>query len=102
MVYPINKGDSEMVYSNYRPISILPIFSKLLKRLMHKGLSDYLSKHNMFYDHQFGFQKGKSTEHAALDLHANIKKAVEKHEKTRAIFLYFPKALDTVNHDILL
>ena len=49
---------------------------------MHKRLSDYLNKYKILYDHQFGFQKGKSTEHAALDLYTNIIKAIEKHEKT--------------------
>ena len=76
MVYPIHKGDSETVCSNYRSISILPIFSKLLAKLMHKRLSEYLNKYNILYDHEFGFQKGKSTEHAALDLYANIMKAI--------------------------
>ena len=52
--------------------------------------------------HQFGFQKGKSTEHAALDLYENMVKAIEKHEKICAIFLDFDKAFDAVNHDILL
>ena len=45
MVYLIHKGDSEMVCSNYRPISVLPIFSKLLEKLMHKRLLDYLNKY---------------------------------------------------------
>ena len=101
MVYPIHEGDSEMVCSNYRPISLLPIFNKFHEKLMDKRLSDYLSKYNILYDHQFGFQKGKSTEHAALGLYANIIKAIEKHEK-RAIFWDTAKAFHTVNHDILL
>ena len=102
MVYPIQRGDSEIVCSNYRPISILPIFSKLLEKLMNKRLSDYLNKLNILYGHQFGFQKGKSTEYAAIDLYANIIKATEEDEKTCAIFLDFPEDYDTVNHDILL
>ena len=69
---------------------------------MYKRLSDYLNKYNILYHHQFGFQKGKLTEHAALDLYANIIKATEKHEKTCAIFIDFSKVFDTVNHDILL
>ena len=97
----INESFRQDPYPNYRPISMLPIFSKLLEKLMHKRLSDYLNKYNILYDHQFGFQKGKSTEHVALDLYANIIKAIEKHEKTCAIFLDFAKAFDTVNHDIL-
>ena len=101
MVYPIHKGDSEMVCSDYRPISILPIFGKLLERLMHKRLSDYLSKYKILYDHQSGFQKRKSTENAALDLYGKIIKAIEKFEKTCTIFLDFAKAFDTMNYDIL-
>ena len=58
--------------------------------------------YNILYDHQFGFQKGKLTEHAELDLYANKIKAIEKHKKTCATFLDFAKAFDTVNHDILL
>ena len=54
---------------------------------MQKRLLDYLSKYNILRDHQFGFQNGKSTEHATLDLYANILKAIEKHEKICAIFL---------------
>ena len=88
--------------SNYRPISILPIFIKLLEKLMPKRLLDYINKYNILYDHQLGFQKEKSTEHAESDLYTNIIKAIEKHEKTRAIFLDFARAFDTVNHDLLL
>ena len=53
MVYPIHKVDSEIVCSNYRPISILLIFGKLLEKLMQKRLLDYLNKCNILYDHQF-------------------------------------------------
>ena len=53
MVYPIHKGDSDMACTNYTPISILPLFSKLL----HKRLSDNLNIHNILYDNQLGFQK---------------------------------------------
>ena len=64
---------------------------------MHKRLSDYLNKYNIFYDHQFGFQKEKLTDHAVLDLHANIIKAIENHEKTCASFLDFAKVFDNLN-----
>ena len=49
---------------------------------MHKRLYQYFNKFDILYEHQFGFQKGKSTEHAILDLHTKIIKSIEKHEKT--------------------
>ena len=52
--------------------------------------------------HQFGFHKGKSIEHAILDIYASILKALGKKQKACCIFLDFAKAFDTVNHEILL
>ena len=54
------------------------------------------------YKHQYGFQRRKSTDHAILDLHTNIVKAIENREKSCSIFPDFTKAFDMVNHDILL
>ena len=88
MVYRIHKGDPEMLCSNYTPISILPVFRKILGK-KYKRLSVYLNKYNMLYDHQFGFQKGKSTKDAVLDLYANIIKAIETHEKNMCNFSRF-------------
>ena len=102
LIHPIHKGQSNMICSNYRPISILPIFSKILEKLMHKRITSFLEKHELLFKHQYGFQKGKSTEHAILDLHSNIIKAIEKKEKTCLIFLDFAKAFDTINHEILI
>ena len=102
VIYPIDKGDTKMLCSNYRPISILPIFSKILEKLMHKRLNSILDRYNILYKHQYGFQRGKSTEHAILDLHTNIIKAVESREKSCSILLDFAKAFDTVNRDIIL
>ena len=54
------------------------------------------------YKHQDGFQRGKSTDHAILDLHTNIIKAIENREKSCSIFLHFAKDFDTVNQEFLL
>ena len=62
----------------------------------------FFTKNKAIHKHQFGFQKGKSTEHAILDIYASILKALEKKEKACCIFLDFAKAFDTVNHEILL
>ena len=102
MVHPIHKDESKMQCSNYRPISILPIFSKMVEKVMHNRLMGYLEKYDMSFKHQFEFQKGKSTEHAILDLYSNIIQVIEKQEKASTIFLDFAKAFDTVNHKMLL
>ena len=61
MVTPVHKGGSELDMTNYRPISALPICSKILEKLMLTRLLDFLDKNNIIYKHQFGFQKSKST-----------------------------------------
>ena len=53
---------------NYRPIPVLPIFSKILEQIMNKQLVAFLDKYKIIYKHQYGFQKTKSTSLAILDL----------------------------------
>ena len=91
---------SETMCSNYRPVSILPIISKVFEKLIHKRLYDFIKK--IPYGNEFGFQEGKSTERTILDLYTNISQSVEKQEKSSYIFLDFAKAFDTVDHYILI
>jgi len=91
-----------MITSNYRPISVLPIISKLLEKLMHSRLSNFFDKNDTIFKHQFGFQNKKSTEYAILDIYSIIIEALEKKKIPCCIFLDFAKAFDTVNHNILL
>ena len=55
-------GDKEDVV-NYRPISVLPCFSKILERIIYKRLYLCFTENNLLYNKQFGFQKGHSTDH---------------------------------------
>ena len=61
-VCPIYKKDEEFLLTNYRPISILPCFSKLLERIMCNQLFKYLSENSILYKKQFGFQTSNTTE----------------------------------------
>ena len=87
-ISPVHKGDSKMSLTNYRPIYIyiLPIFSKILERLAHKRLRKFLIKNNSIFEHQFGFQRNKTTEMAILDTYVKIVNALEDKKIVCCIF----------------
>ena len=69
---------------------------------MQVRLVKFLEENNIFYEHQFGFQKNKSTTLAILDIQAKIIEAFERKQIACSVFWDFAKTFDTVNHDILL
>ena len=77
-VTPIYKTGDENDFGNYRPISVLPYFSKMLERIMYKRLYNHLSQNHILYPKQFGFQKSHSTEHAIIQLIDQINSSFEK------------------------
>ena len=101
-VIPIHKGDSILSVANYRPISLLPIFSKIIERLIYDQFIVYINENKILSELQFGFQKNKSTEHAISSIISNITDAYTKQQSSFCIFLDFAKAFDTVNHNILI
>ena len=67
-ITPIFKAGEHKSVSNYRPISVLSCFSKILERIVYNRFYEHLVKNNLLYNKQFGFQKHNSTEHAMLEL----------------------------------
>ena len=74
-VTPIFKKGNNTLVANYRPISVLPCFSKLLERIMYNRLYKFLLENNILYQKQFGFQNAHSPEHAILQLVNQITEA---------------------------
>ena len=101
-VIPIHKKGSVFAVSNYRPISLLSNFNKIIEKLMYNRLINYLGKLSIISDNHFGFRSKHSTIHALLLLTDKIQKAIDKGTYSCGIFLDLCKAFDTVNHNILL
>jgi hypothetical protein len=87
--------------NNYRLISLLSIFNKLLEKLVFNRISCFIVKHTILYNKQFSFRAKHSTLHAILSITDQIQTAVENGYYLCGIFLDLSKAFDTVNHFIL-
>ena len=101
-VVPIYKSKEAHNFNNYRPISLLPVFSKILEKLVHKRLYSYLSKQNILYDGQYGFRKSMSTVDALTEFYGKVVETIDKGDNMLAVFLDLSKAFDTLPWDKLL
>ncbi len=101
-VLPIFKKNDPHNVSNYRPISLLPGFSKIFEKVVFKRIYHFLQKHEALYEKQYGFRPKHSTTDAIHDFVRNIYEAIENKDHGLGIFLDFSKAFDTIDHKILI
>ena len=101
-VCPIYKNGLKNDFSNYRPISILPSFSKIVEKLVHSRLYSYLVKLKIISESQHRFRSMHSTYMAHIDLYDKVSKIIDKRHIPLAVFIDLQKTFDTVNFDILL
>lgn len=91
---------SEM--KNYRPISLLPIFSKVMEKFINNQLIEHLEHNNLLDPSQSGFRTGCSTEAALVEVTDNIRLHLDKGTPTMLVLLDLSAAFDTISHNILL
>ena len=96
-----NKG-SKTSFDNYRPISLLPVFSKIIEKLIYNKVFEFLVRYQILFETQYGFRKQRNTTHATLDFVKTIEEAIESNEYAIGVFCDLSKAFDTLNHEILL
>ena len=99
---PIFKQGRRNEMSNYRPISLLPILSKVYEKVVFNQLFDYLSINNILSKNQFGFQPSKSTQQTLIQILNYIAQALNENKFVVACMLDLSKAFDLINHNILL
>ncbi len=101
-VLPLHKTRPQMERNNYRPISILPILSKILERFVHSNFSQFLDKHNHITITQSGFRKLHSTVTALLNVTDKWLRNIDNGLVTGVVFIDLHKAFNTVDINILL
>ena len=100
-VIPLFKNGDVKEFSNYRPVSILPQFSKILERVFHNRLMSFINDKQILNNSQFGFRNNMSTALAIIELVEEITTAIDEGKTTVGVFIDLKKAFDTVDHNIL-
>jgi hypothetical protein len=102
VVKPLYKKGYRINMTNYRPILLLMVFSKVFEKAMHSRLSQHLRTNNILVPEQHGFRKGISTENVAFRLTDSVFKSLNQKIHVGGIFCDLAKAFDYVNYEILL
>ena len=100
-VIPLLKQGGPKLASNYRPISLLPTFSKLYEKVIYKRLYSFITSTKIIYPLQFGFQENYSVDHTLISITKALRNMLDDRKYGYGKFVYL-KAFDAANHDILL
>ena len=99
-ITPVFKKDSRTSKNNYRPVSILPVFSKIFERLLSRQLSEFFD--NILSKFQSGFRKGYGTQHCLLLMLEIWKEATDNNKAFGALLTDLSKAFHCLSHDLLI
>ena len=101
-VKPLFKKGKVYLFSNYRPISLLPSLSKIYEHVVFEQLLQYMEGNSLFYKDQYGFRPGHSTELVSSRFVNELVQNMDNFETPTSILIDLSKAFDTLNHDIML
>lgn len=101
-VIPVHKKGVKSDYANYRPVSIIPVISKVLERLLNNRIVSYLEKCNLLSCNQYGFRAKRSTVDAITKFMKKCVNGLDDKNKVLGCFYDMSKAFDTISHNVLL
>ena len=101
-VIPIFKKGDKATFNNHRPISLLPVISKVIEKIMYNQLSAYLENSKLLSGSQYGFRPKHSTEYAATEVVDRIIAHMDINNIPINIYLDLSKAFDTIDHSVLI
>ena len=102
IVTPVHKSGSKSDTSNYRPISVLPVFAKIQEKAVHEMVYSFLLKHKLLSSYQSGFRPLHSTTTSLIDITNTALHNIDKGKFTGLAFSDLSKAFDTLDHELLL
>ena len=102
IISPIYKGGNRSLPANYRPVTLLPVLSKVMESIVADELMNHLEQHNFLTPLQHGFRSGRSCMTNLLLAQSDWTKAIDLGIGVDVVYLDFSKAFDRVRHDILL
>lgn len=101
-VVPLYKSGDRHHFTNYRPLSLLPQFSKILEKLFNNRFDSFINKYELLSDSQYGFRANSSTALALTESIEEITNAIDHKLHSVGVFIDLKKAFDTINHNILI
>ena len=101
-VLPVRKRWDHQCVKSYRPVSLLPVFSKVFRRLIYNAMFKHFLDNNLISSNQSGFKPGDSCINQLIAITHDIFKSFDDGLEVRSVFLDVPKAFDKVWHEGLI
>ena len=96
---PVFKKEDASLLKNYRPVSVLPVVSKIYERIIQKEILEYIDKH--LSPHLCGYRKGYSTQTALTSMLEKLKLTIDNKGFAGGVIMDLSKAFDKINHPLL-